>query len=256
MLFSLLLYVSTISFKKSASATNKTFFPDPFVTVEWLKTKLDSDASSVRVLDCQWHMPHTKRIGSEEYKQRHIAGALHFSLDDCADKTTDIDHMLPKPEEFAAYVGERGIKNDSHVVLYDNHDEYGIFSAPRAWWTFRVFGHPENRISIVEGGFPALVGAGFATTDAIPDVKPEKYSATYNADLVKSMEQMREILKEKSATVLDARGPGRFEGKKPEPREGKSATARQATHLFEVHFVLSSHVSQFYSSEIIQKCLV
>ena len=198
-----------------------TLLVDPFVTVEWLKSKLDTDATGIRLLDCQWHMPHTKRVGREEYKQKHIPGALFFDLEECSDKNTDIDHMLPKPEAFADYIGKLGVNNNTHVVLYDNHDKFGLFSAQRVWWTFRVFGHADNLISIVNGGFPAWMTAGYETTDVVPTVGVEKYTATFNGHLVKSMDEVRSLLKEQKVTVLDARPSGRFEGTAPEPREGK-----------------------------------
>ena len=31
-----------------------------------------------------------------------------------------------------------GITNDNHVVIYDNNVQYGMFSAARLWWMFRV----------------------------------------------------------------------------------------------------------------------
>ena len=31
-----------------------------------------------------------------------------------------------------------GIQNSHHVIIYDNNEKYGLFSAPRAWWMFRV----------------------------------------------------------------------------------------------------------------------
>ena len=55
-----------------------------------------------------------------------------------ADTSTDLPHMLPPAAKFAAAADALGISNDSTVVVYDG---LGIFSAPRAWWTFRAFGH-------------------------------------------------------------------------------------------------------------------
>jgi thiosulfate/3-mercaptopyruvate sulfurtransferase len=46
--------------------------------------------------------------------------------------------MLPSEEAFAAAADALGISNDDAVVVYDG---MGMFSAPRAWWTWRVFGH-------------------------------------------------------------------------------------------------------------------
>lgn len=42
------------------------------------------------------------------------------------------------PQAFAAAMDALGITNDTTVVVYDH---LGIFSAPRVWWTFKVFGH-------------------------------------------------------------------------------------------------------------------
>jgi thiosulfate/3-mercaptopyruvate sulfurtransferase len=37
-------------------------------------------------------------------------------------------------------MSDLGVANNHHVIVYDRHDN-GIFSAPRLWWTLRVFGH-------------------------------------------------------------------------------------------------------------------
>lgn len=47
-------------------------------------------------------------------------------------------HMMPSEAAFAAAMDALGITNDTHVVVYDRS---GIFSAPRAWFTFNVMGH-------------------------------------------------------------------------------------------------------------------
>lgn len=62
--------------------------------------------------------------------------------------------MLPTKTQFEQYVGRLGINNKTHVVVYDNNEKFGIFSAQRVWWTFRVFGHDESLISVVQGGMP------------------------------------------------------------------------------------------------------
>ena len=58
--------------------------------------------------------------------------------------------MLPNEQLFADRVQTLGIGGDSRVVVYDSK---GLFSAARAWWMFRVFGH--DRVHILEGGLPA-----------------------------------------------------------------------------------------------------
>ena len=55
-----------------------------------------------------------------------------------ADLSSALPHMVPSEQAFAAAMDALGVTNDTFVVLYDR---VGIFSAPRAWWTFRVLGH-------------------------------------------------------------------------------------------------------------------
>jgi thiosulfate/3-mercaptopyruvate sulfurtransferase len=43
--------------------------------------------------------------------------------------------MMPSPETFSEACRKRGIKRGDHVVVYDS---VGVFSAPRAAFTFDV----------------------------------------------------------------------------------------------------------------------
>ena len=94
------------------------------------------------------------------------------------------------------------MNNNTHVVLYDNNDNFGLFSAQRVWWSLRVFGHSANLISILDGGFPAWTNVGYETTDVIPKVEPQTYKASYNGHLVKSMDEVRSLLKDQKVTVI------------------------------------------------------
>lgn len=48
--------------------------------------------------------------------------------------------MLPSEAGFAAAADALGIGTSDHVIVYDG---MGLFSAARAWWLFKVFGHKE-----------------------------------------------------------------------------------------------------------------
>lgn len=70
--------------------------------------------------------------------QKRIPKAMYFDINKIADLATNLPHMLPSEEQFAAAMDAYGITNDDIVIIYDGS---GIFSAPRAWWTFKIFGH-------------------------------------------------------------------------------------------------------------------
>ncbi|SUH35765.1 3-mercaptopyruvate sulfurtransferase [Salmonella enterica subsp. enterica] len=54
--------------------------------------------------------------------------------------------MMPRPEAFAVAMRELGVRQDKHLVIYD---EGNLFSAPRAWWMLRTFG--AEKVSILGG---------------------------------------------------------------------------------------------------------
>ena len=87
---------------------------------------------------------------------------LNFSLMECRDKSSKLPMMLPSAEEFANYIqAVAGIENHHHVIIYDNSERFGLFSAPRAWYIFTIMGH--KKISILDGGLPAWVKEGYET---------------------------------------------------------------------------------------------
>lgn len=76
----------------------------------------------------------------QEFCKERIPGSTFFDVAKIADTTSDLPHMLPSEDAFAAAADALGVQNDSQIVLYDRA---GIFSAPRVWWTFRTFGHDQ-----------------------------------------------------------------------------------------------------------------
>ncbi len=197
----------------------------PLVNTKWLVDKLSNRTGNLTLLDASWHFPFTKRNARSEFYKTHIPYAQFFDIDECSDKSSPYDHMLPSPEQFEEYVGKLGISNSTHVVVYDNNENLGLFSAQRVWWTFRVFGH--NLVSVLDGGFPKWNREQYDTTDEVETITPHqqgKFKARFTPDLVKSFEQIEQNLKEQKFIVMDARSAGRFEGTAPEPRPGKSGT--------------------------------
>ncbi|KAK7507157.1 hypothetical protein BaRGS_00001092 [Batillaria attramentaria] len=187
------------------------------VSVKWLAEKLSTSPKNFRVLDGSWHLPIANRNARAEYEAKHIPGAQFFDIDECADKSTKLSHMLPKPSEFEAYVGKLGISNDTHVVVYDNNDKFPLFSAQRVWWTFRTFGH--DKVSVLEGGLRKWCNENNPVTDSVEKVPEEKFKATFRPNLVKNFEDVESNqFSSRAFTLVDARPAGRFEGTAPEPR--------------------------------------
>jgi len=185
----------------------------PFVTARWLADRLGEP--SLSVVDGSWYLPSAGRDAEAEYKAGHIPGAVRFDLDEIADRSSGLPHMLPSPEAFAAAVGALGISERNTIVVYDGA---GLFSAPRVRWTFRVMGAVDVRI--LEGGLPAWVAAGLPLETSGPKPEPEQFVAKFDRDAVRSVDEMIAAVERGDAQIADARPAERFRGEAAEPRAG------------------------------------
>ncbi|XP_029653932.1 thiosulfate sulfurtransferase-like [Octopus sinensis] len=150
-----------------------------------------------------------------------IDGSLSFDIDECCDTTSSYPHMLPPCSQFEEYVSNLGITNSSHVVVYDNWPQIGIFSSPRLWWMFHVFGH--KNVSVLDGGLPGWQSEGYDVTYRQNSLNVNSnFRANFNSDLVKNFKQIQCNVKSGLATLVDARSADRFNGLSPEPRAGSS----------------------------------
>ncbi|KAF7651882.1 hypothetical protein LDENG_00104230 [Lucifuga dentata] len=185
------------------------------VSCSWLRAALKLRGKT-RVLDASWYLPKLRRSAKSEFERRHVAGAAFFDIDQCCDKTSPLDHMLPSEQAFADYVGSLGVDSDTHVVVYDA-SEFGAFSAPRVWWMFRVFGH--RAVSLLNGGLRNWELEGLPVTDRYVKPTPTEFRASLNRSWIKTYEDILDNLETKKFQVLDARPAGRFRGLDPEPRD-------------------------------------
>ena len=183
------------------------------VSTDWLMANLDK----VKIIDCSWHMPQTKRNGFEEYKKQHIKNAIYFDLDKNSKKDTDLPHMLIDKKSWENIVSSMGIKNDDQIIVYDNSD---VISSCRCWYNFIYFGHNPNLIKVLDGGLKKWVSEKKPTTNDIVNIEPSHYSANEKIELVKNKAQINENILTKEFLVIDARSKERFEGVVPEPRKG------------------------------------
>jgi len=188
---------------------------EPVIETSWLTQVTKISQTPIKVLDATWALP--PKNYEEDYLISHIPGALYFNIDQIADTSTSLPHMLPSPKQFEEHMNRLGISNEDHIVAYDRS---GLFVASaRVWWTFRAFGH--EKVSVLNGGLGKWIKENQSLESGSPSKgsKPTNYKASYRPELVQDFESMLKNLKNKKQ-ILDARPPGRFQGITPEPRPG------------------------------------
>ena len=183
------------------------------VETEWLEKNLDN----VKIIDCSWHMPQTKRNGFDEYKKQHIPNAIFFDLDDNSKKNTNLPHMLIEINSWDKIISKMGIKNDDKIIIYDNSD---VISSCRCWFNFIYFGHDPKLIYVLNGGLKKWIKEKRKITNDLTDIQISNYKSFEKKELVKNKQLIDENINAQKFKVIDARSKERFEGKVSEPRKG------------------------------------
>jgi thiosulfate/3-mercaptopyruvate sulfurtransferase len=184
------------------------------VSTEWLAGRLDQDG--LRVLDASWYLPTAGRDARAEYLAGHLPGALFFDLDAVSDPDTPLPHMLPSPEAFAGAMSALGLRDGDDLVIYDGTG--ANMSAARAWWMFRVFGHPA--VALLDGGSGKWRREGRPLEAGAVRLPPGRFSATPDRRAVRDLAALQSNLRTQREQVVDLRPAGRFRGTDPEPRPG------------------------------------
>ncbi len=137
----------------------------PIIEPEALHARLG--APDLRIVDIRWVMgsPGAGRAG---YVAGHIPGAIFLDLDtDLAAAEGRGRHPLPDPAAFRERLERAGIGSEDDVVVYD---DVGGWIAARLWWMLDDLGH--ERTSVLDGGLPAWLVAGFPLTTEVPAPRP------------------------------------------------------------------------------------
>lgn len=186
---------------------------NPLVSTEWLAEHLN--APDLVVLDASMYLPNAGRDANAEYRAEHIPGAVRFDIDDISDPNSDLPHTLPAPHVFSSKMRRLGIGDGQTVVVYDSA---GFYSAPRAWWMFKVMG--VDQVFILNGGLPKWKAEGRPVEDGTVTRPERHFTARFNHGAVADLSDVKQMIQDKSRQILDARPAARFKAEVPEPRAG------------------------------------
>lgn len=151
------------------------------------------------------------QLGAQQYAEGHIPGAVFFDheTDLCSPKTgKNGRHPLPKREDFAKLLAQRGIDIAKETIVYDADN---MMFAAHMWWMLRWVGF--TNVRVLNGGIKAWKAAGGAVETGIakplPSVSwqmPESPMVVYTAD------QVLANITTPQFTLIDARAPERYRG--------------------------------------------
>ena len=168
----------------------------------------DLDGSWV-IVDCRYDLTHTA-WGREQYRAGHVPGAVYASLSDdlsAPPSGTNGRHPLPCAEDMETTFSRLGIAPGAQVAIYDQ--DTGAY-ASRLWWMLRYMGH--DTAAVVDGGWAKWVREGRPVRAGEEARPPAVFRGQRRKELRVLVPQVEAIAADRSALLVDARAPERFEG--------------------------------------------
>jgi thiosulfate/3-mercaptopyruvate sulfurtransferase len=142
---------------------------------------------------------------------------VFFDVEASSDGRSPLPHMLPSAAEFAERMSALGLDDADDIVVYDGSG--ANLSAPRVWWTFRVFGH--ERVAVLDGGIRKWRREGRPVESGAQARPRGRFTARrVPGEVVRALDQVREAAAGGKEQIVDMRSAGRFAGTDPEPRAG------------------------------------
>ena len=151
---------------------------------------------------------------AERFAEEHLQNAQFVDVEtELAEKPDNAAHggrhPLPSLFKFAAVLGQKGVRKNSRVVIYD--DKNAANAAARLWWMLKAVGH--NSVQVLDGGLQNAKYAGFPTTSetTFPIIQKPYWVNIWLLPTVNILE-VEKAAQSPSHTVIDVRDAYRFDG--------------------------------------------
>ncbi|MBD3729552.1 MAG: sulfurtransferase [Sphingomonadales bacterium] len=187
---------------------------DSLVSTDWLAAELGSP--DLVVIDASAHLPNAGRDPRAEFVAGHIPGARYLDLPSLKDTGSPVPNALPTAAQFSERMASLGIAPQTRVVVYDDS---AVKTSARAWYMFRLFGHPQ--VAILDGGLGKWRAEGRALESGESACDGCGYAAP-NEDRsgVRTKADMLANIDSNAAQVVDARNAERFVADTPDTVHG------------------------------------
>jgi thiosulfate/3-mercaptopyruvate sulfurtransferase len=185
---------------------------DLLVSTDWLNTHLKD--KNLVIVDSTVVVKMDKKGGFEnisgraQYDSSHIPGAVFADLKEDLSGEGSLELLMPSPKQFAKAMGDLGINNDSHVVIYsaDNH-----VWATRVWWMLRWAGH--EKISVLDGGMAAWKAEGRPVSSEKVTPNKQDFKLNLNPKIISNRDEVYGAISDKNIHIVDALPIAHYQGK-------------------------------------------
>ena len=185
------------------------------VTTEWLAEHLQDASIVVAEVDEDPAL----------YDEGHIPGAVKLHWRDDLQDPVERD-LVDKPS-FERLLGERGVSNETTLVLYGDKNNW---FAAYAYWYLKIYGHGDVRI--VDGGRTKWIDEGRELETEPPEPRQATYSAAERDESIRAYrDAVKDGLGEQTKALVDVRSPQEYTGELISPPGYEQEGAQRAGHI-------------------------
>ena len=185
------------------------------VTTDWLADHLNDESVAVAEAD----------ENPDLYDEGHIRGSVKLHWQDDLQDPVERD-LVDKPT-FERLMGERGISNDTTVVLYGDRNNW---FAAYAYWYLKTYGHEDVRL--LDGGRQKWTDEGRELTAETPQREQAEYSASERDESIRTYrDAVKEAIGRQTKALVDVRSPQEFAGDLIAPPGYEQEGAQRAGHI-------------------------
>jgi len=150
-----------------------------------------------------------------EYDKGHIPGAIvnhNIFTYVTSEELGGLDDLV---DTFSHVFGNAGIRDRSHVVIYEDAHNNGFGQSCRGYFILQYLGH--KKISILNGGYQSWIKAGFLASLKKRVPTPVTFVPKLNSKYLATTSDMLYAITNKNAIILDCRDKDEWEGKISSP---------------------------------------
>jgi thiosulfate/3-mercaptopyruvate sulfurtransferase len=184
------------------------------VTTEWLADHLGDEGVVVAEVD----------ENPKLYEEGHIPGAVKLHWQD--DLQDPVERDIVDKAMFERVLGERGIGNDTTIVLYGDKNNW---FAAYAYWYLKVYGHADVRI--LDGGRQKWIDEGRELTTDVPSPGAQPYTASERDESIRAYRDQVLGWLGGGVSLVDVRSPGEYAGELIAPPGYEQEGAQRAGHI-------------------------
>ena len=183
------------------------------VRTDWLAERLGQEGLVVAEVD----------ENPDLYEEGHIPGAVKLHWRD--DLQDPLRRDVVDKAAFERLLGERGIGNDTTVVLYGDKNNW---FAAYAYWYLKLYGHADVRI--LDGGRQKWIDESRELTTDEPQVSTASYSARERDETIRARrDAVRETIGRDA--LVDVRSPQEYSGELIAAPGYEQEGAQRAGHI-------------------------